>query len=252
MLLSSGHSTAGLGRRGDTVLDIVTAQHSGASGAPGESPAHGRVSCSVLGAPLPPEPALGPRQSTPGRNRHKSCRPPLSASPSSAAAVLVLSGRREPRLSSADQTRLKFDRPVEKHGVTSRRDTGPPIHLRDNRESFGVGDSELEQKQVSKCFAKTELHLCCQVPIARGMLRSGGCSSDGCPAVMRIYWCLRDPVLGAGCCGALGRGAHLCLVRDPPACGPGAAQHPHAEPGTASPSALRPVHRARPVPAQRT
>lgn len=36
-------------------------------------------------------------------------------------------------------------------------------------------------------------------PIARGMLQSGGCSSDGCPAVMRIYWCLRDPVLGAGC-----------------------------------------------------
>ncbi|OPJ89070.1 hypothetical protein AV530_019160 [Patagioenas fasciata monilis] len=33
----------------------------------------------------------------------------------------------------------------------------------DNLESFGVGDSELEQKQVSKCFAKTELHLCCQV-----------------------------------------------------------------------------------------
>lgn len=64
MLLSSGHSTAGPGRRGDTVLDIVTAQHSGTSGAPGESPAHGRVSCSVLGAPLPPELALGPRVSS--------------------------------------------------------------------------------------------------------------------------------------------------------------------------------------------
>lgn len=38
----------------------------------------------------------------------------------------------------------------------------------DNLESFGVGDSELEQKQVLKCFAKAELHLCCQVVSGQG------------------------------------------------------------------------------------
>ncbi|KAM9594354.1 uncharacterized protein ACIBXB_018609 isoform 1-T1 [Morphnus guianensis] len=91
---------------------------------------------------------------------------------------------------------LKFDRPVEKHGVTSRRDTSPLINLRDNLENFGVGDSELEQKQVSKCFAKAELHLCCQVLIARGMLPSRGCSSDECPTVMTIYCCGHEPALG--------------------------------------------------------
>lgn len=31
-----------------------------------------------------------------------------------------------------------------------------------------MGDSELEQKEVSKCFAKTELHLCCQVVSGQG------------------------------------------------------------------------------------
>jgi len=31
-----------------------------------------------------------------------------------------------------------------------------------------VGDSELEQKQLLKCFAKTELHLCCQVVSGQG------------------------------------------------------------------------------------
>lgn len=50
--LLSGHSTAGPGCRGDTVLDIVAAQHSSTSGAPGESRVRGKVSCSVLGAPL--------------------------------------------------------------------------------------------------------------------------------------------------------------------------------------------------------
>lgn len=65
-----------------------------------------------------------------GETGHKSCRPPLGFSLPPTAAVLVLSGRRKPRLSSADQTGLKFDRPVEKHGVTSRRNTGPLINLR--------------------------------------------------------------------------------------------------------------------------
>lgn len=65
-----------------------------------------------------------------GETGHKSCRPPLGFSLPPTVAVPVLSGRRKPRLSSADQTGLKFDRPVEKHGVTSRRNTGPLINLR--------------------------------------------------------------------------------------------------------------------------
>lgn len=50
--LLSSHSTAGPGRRRDALLDIVTAQHSSTSGAPGESHVRGKVSCSMLGAPL--------------------------------------------------------------------------------------------------------------------------------------------------------------------------------------------------------
>lgn len=71
--LLSSHSTAGPGRCRGTVLDIVTAQHSSTSAAPGESRVRGKVSCSMLGAqllaPCPPacakEDARG--EAVPGR-----------------------------------------------------------------------------------------------------------------------------------------------------------------------------------------